>query len=139
MVKKIINNNVITCQTLPGLGFNTANFASVYFFFNIVIGEANSDNQRNLFKNCTGNLHCVKSVQIRSFFWSVFSCIRTEYGDLRSKSPYSVQIQENSDQKKLRYLDTFHAVPIKDKRREKSECKRNKDSNIFCETPIFWT
>ena len=30
--------------------------------------------------------HCVKSVQIRSFFWSVFSCIRTEYGDLRSKS-----------------------------------------------------
>ena len=24
--------------------------------------------------------HCLKSVQIRSFFWSVFSCIRTEYG-----------------------------------------------------------
>ena len=29
--------------------------------------------------------HCVKSVQIRSYFWSVFSCIRTEYGDLRSR------------------------------------------------------
>ena len=27
-------------------------------------------------------LHCVKSVQIRSYFWSVFSCIRIEYGDL---------------------------------------------------------
>ena len=39
--------------------------------------------------------HCVKSVQIRSFFWSVFSCIRTEYED----SPYSVGIQENTDQK----------------------------------------
>ena len=25
----------------------------------------------------------MKSVQIRSYFWSVFSCIRTEYGDLR--------------------------------------------------------
>ena len=25
--------------------------------------------------------HCVKSVQIRSFFWSVFSRIRTEYGE----------------------------------------------------------
>ena len=25
-------------------------------------------------------IHCVKSVLIRSFFWSVFSCIRTEYG-----------------------------------------------------------
>ena len=24
----------------------------------------------------TSNLHCVKSVQIQSYFWSVFSCIR---------------------------------------------------------------
>ena len=31
---------------------------------------------------------CGKWVQIQSFFWSVFYCIRTEYGDLRSKSPY---------------------------------------------------
>ena len=30
--------------------------------------------------------HCGKSIQIRSFFWSLFSCIRTEYGDLRSKN-----------------------------------------------------
>ena len=33
-------------------------------------------------------LHCVRSVQIRSFFWSVFSCIRTEYGDLCSVMGY---------------------------------------------------
>ena len=26
------------------------------------------------------------------FFWSVFPCIRTKYGDLQSKSPYSVRI-----------------------------------------------
>ena len=26
--------------------------------------------------------HCVKSVQIRSYFWSTFSYMRTEYGDL---------------------------------------------------------
>ena len=43
--------------------------------------------------------HCVKSVQIRSYFWSVFSCIRTEYGDLLHKFPNSVQMQENTDQK----------------------------------------
>ena len=48
--------------------------------------------------------HCVKSVQIRSFFWSVIFCIRTEYRDLHSKSPYSVQIQESKYQKKLRIL-----------------------------------
>ena len=51
--------------------------------------------------------HCVKSVQIQSFFWSVFSCIRTEYGDLLRKSPYSVRIQENTDQKKLRIWTLF--------------------------------
>ena len=40
------------------------------------------------------------------FFWSVFSCIWTEYGNLRRKSLYSVQIRENTDQK-IPYLDTF--------------------------------
>ena len=28
--------------------------------------------------------HCVKSVRIRSFFWSVFSRIKTEYGKILS-------------------------------------------------------
>ena len=36
--------------------------------------------------------NCMKSVQIQSFFWSVFSHIRTEYRAIRA------------------YLDTFHAV-----------------------------
>ena len=36
----------------------------------------------------------MKYVQIRSFFCSVFSCIRT-------KSPYSFRMHENTDQKKL--------------------------------------
>ena len=48
-----------------------------------------------------------ESVQIQNFFWSIFSYIRTEYGDLRSKSLYSVQIQENTDQKKLRIWTLF--------------------------------
>ena len=37
----------------------------------------------------------------KEFFWSVFSYVRTEHGELRSKSPYSVWTQENTDQKKL--------------------------------------
>ena len=47
----------------------------------------------------TNALHCVKSVFIQSFFWSVFSCIRTEYQHLPSGSPYSVRMRENTDQK----------------------------------------
>ena len=39
--------------------------------------------------------HCEKSVQIRSYFWYVFSCIRTEYGEIRRDiSPYSVRERE---------------------------------------------
>ena len=48
------------------------------------------------------NCHCVKSVQIRRFFWSAFSCICAEFERLRSISQYSVRIQENTDQKNLR-------------------------------------
>ena len=40
---------------------------------------------------------CVKSVQIRSYFWSVFSRLRTEYREIRSISPQSVRMRENTD------------------------------------------
>ena len=32
--------------------------------------------------------HCIKSVQIRSYFWSVFSCIRTEYRKTRTRNNF---------------------------------------------------
>ena len=44
-------------------------------------------------KSLGKHLHCVKSVQIWIFFWSVFFRIRIEYGP--EKTPY---------------LDTFYAV-----------------------------
>ena len=49
--------------------------------------------------NFGNGYHCGKSVQIRSFFWSVWSRIWTEYGEMRSISPYSVRIRKNTDQK----------------------------------------
>ena len=61
---------------------------------------------------CSHNMfsghHCVKSVQIQSFSWCVFSHIWTEYGDLLWKSPHLVKIRENTDQKKL-HIRTFFA------------------------------
>ena len=51
--------------------------------------------------------HCMKSVQIRSFFRFAFSHIQTEYGEIQSISPYSVQMRENTDQKKLRIWTLF--------------------------------
>ena len=42
------------------------------------------------------NKHCVKNVQTRNFFWSVFSRIQSEYRNIRPE--------------KTPYLDTFHSV-----------------------------
>ena len=57
-------------------------------------------------------MHCVESVQIRSYFWSVFSRIRGEYGEIRSiwsvfsriRGEYGPEITPN--------LDNFHAVMV---------------------------
>ena len=45
------------------------------------------------------------------FLWSVFSPIWAENEDLLPKSPYSVQIQENTDQKKLSVWKLFMQCP----------------------------
>ena len=53
----------------------------------------------------------MKSVKIRSYFWSVFSYIRAEYGDLRS----NLRISPNAGKygpEITPYLDTFHAVYV---------------------------
>ena len=52
----------------------------------------------------------MKSVQIRSFFWSVFSCVQTEYGDLLRNSPCSVRTYENTDQKNSLFGHFSHSV-----------------------------
>ena len=58
-------------------------------------------------KACSKKFLSLKSVQIRSFFWSVFSHIRTEYGKILRISSYSVQIRVNMDQKVLRIWTLF--------------------------------
>ena len=72
-------------------------------------------------------------VTLWRFFRSVFSCIRTEYGDLLCKFLYSVQIQENKDQEKLGIWTLFT------QRREIMKVKNiveklsiNNEKNILC-------
>ena len=36
-------------------------------------------------------------------FWSAISRIRTEYREIQSISPFSVQMQENADQNNFKY------------------------------------
>ena len=60
-----------------------------------------------IFHHYALNRHDGQIFKLRSFFWSIFSYIWTEYGDLLRHSPYSVRIQENTDQKKLRIWTLF--------------------------------
>ena len=46
-------------------------------------------------------------------FWSTFSLIRTEYGEKRSNSPYSVQMRENTDQNNSEYGHIPRSVCVK--------------------------
>ena len=69
-----------------------------------------NNEQSVILHNKQKQLHCMESVQIGSFFWSVFSRIRTEYGEIRSMlsiSPYSAWMRGNTDQKKLHIWTLF--------------------------------
>ena len=44
-----------------------------------------------------------KKCAYSELFWSVFSRIRVEYGELRSISPYSVRMRENVNQNNSEY------------------------------------
>ena len=48
-------------------------------------------------------IHCVERRPYPEFFWSVYSLIRTKYGQIRSIPTYSVRIRENTDQKISKY------------------------------------
>ena len=77
------------------------NWSQKFFFFFVQIRSSFSWALK-----WTRAIHYVKSVQIRSFFWSVFSCIWTEYGDIRGiQSEYA-----KSGPEKILYLGTFHTV-----------------------------
>ena len=43
-------------------------------------------------------------------FWSIFSRIRTEYGEIRSISPYSVRMRENADPSNSEYGHFLRSV-----------------------------
>ena len=47
-------------------------------------------------------------------FWSVFSCIRTEYGEILHISPYPVRMRENTDQNNSEYGHFLRSVKVRD-------------------------
>ena len=57
----------------------------------------------------------MKSVQIRNYFWSVFSRIQTEYGEKRRETKYLSLFSPNTGKclpRKTPYLDIFDAMHV---------------------------
>ena len=51
-----------------------------------------------------------KKCPYSELLWSAFSCIRAEYGEIRSISPYSVQMPENADQYNSEYRHFLRSI-----------------------------
>ena len=73
------------------------------------------------------------------FSWSVFSRIRTEYGEIGSISLYSVRMQENTDLKTPNTA-TFHIVYSKQVNRDlrplTSLRKKNNKKTLLCDNGV---
>ena len=88
----------------------------------VIFTEKNPSRKTSIFVQY---LSLRKKCPYLKLFWPVFFHIRTEYGEIRNVSPYSVQMWENTDQNNSKYghFLRFYAVSdfknIKDKR-----CKR---------------
>ena len=68
--------------------------------------------------------YCTLALRKKSmeFFWHAFSCIRTEYRVLLFKSPLSVRMRENTDQKNCKYgyflRSVVHNILLCDKKKQ---------------------
>ena len=59
--------------------------------------------------------------------FNIFSRILTEYGDLLRKSPYSVRMRENADQKNSEHGHFLRCVDYKEVlNKKKSRCTKEK-------------
>ena len=54
-------------------------------------------------RSCSKQIALYEKCSYSEFFWSVSSCIRTEYEEMLHISPYSVWMRENMDQENSKY------------------------------------
>ena len=61
----------------------------------------------------------LKECPLSELFWSVFSRIRTEYGEILRIPPYSVRIQENTDQNNSEYGHFLRSLSLQTEQLQK--------------------
>ena len=84
--------------------------------------------KRNAFINfsvSSAGTHCVEIVQIRSYFWSVFSCIRDKYRKIRTRNNSILGHFSRSDSTRNKYLFFVKALCPNQLHFRKMTCKNN--------------
>ena len=71
-----------------------------------------------------------ESCQYLEFFWSVFSRIWSEYREMQSNSPYSVQMQKNTDQKSFGFGHFSRCDAVGGSQHRKSSTRRKQNLNL---------
>ena len=71
--------------------------------------ENENKNKRRVFN---WYLNTANKCPYSELFWSVFSGIRTEYGEIQSISPYSVRMLENADHNNSEYGRFLRSVTL---------------------------
>ena len=91
-------------------------FAFIYLFaFFIVLFTCKLDISIQKYRTesakfCATILTLREKCPYSELFWHVFSHIRTEYGEIRSVSPYSVRMRENKEQDNCKYGHFLRSV-----------------------------
>ena len=67
-------------------------------FVNNKLTDSHLEKNRNVAEEKEKVIHLRKKCPYSELFWSVFSRIWTEYGEILRISPYSVRMRENADQ-----------------------------------------
>ena len=71
---------------------SSCGFIGIYDYYN-----------KSLFISFWKNVRLQEKCLYSELFWSVFSRIRSEYGEILGISPYSVRVRENTDQNNSEY------------------------------------
>ena len=102
-------------QTQPTFRYSTISFLGLWEVF--------TSTMNNFFVACSPLIYLIFRIQQQSLslrkkypyselFWSAFSPIRTEYGEILRISPYSVRMWENADQNDSKYGHFLRIVSL---------------------------
>ena len=103
MASPKVKNDFIIINHLPTHNFLSVNLKRLISKWLINSCAEITIHREFWFQNVSEDVYLRKKCPYSELFWSAFSRIRTGYEEIRSISPYSIQMRENADQNNSEY------------------------------------